>query len=320
MKCRMTPYPGWQDEPVSEELDPADVEWAETTGIQYGAWWPDLTATSVELSRAFSAYISEPITAVVTARAHLLAGRDRDSPDEFTDDEERAGALYLVRLSTVATREVQDAVHWRARQVARGLPDPGMSYVLTRRNIPGFREQLDALRDPADTIQVRVTLEDGTVIEDDAPTAAPPARSATPAPSGPRPLPQPYGVNHEGAERLAADWMRHLGAPDAVVTQYSGDGGVDVESATVIAQVKNLHPSSAVPFSAIRDLLGTAHHRGKGAMLFTSGRASKEGLKFATESGIAIIRYDAEAGSIQGLNAVGARVVREGIRAVFGAR
>jgi hypothetical protein len=32
--------------------------------------------------------------------------------------------------------------------------------------------------------------------------------------------------------------MKHLGAYDAKVTQYSGDGGVDVESRCFIAPVK----------------------------------------------------------------------------------
>lgn len=131
------------------------------------------------------------------------------------------------------------------------------------------------------------------------------------------PSPQPFGVSHQGAERLAAEWMRHLGVRDAVVTKYSGDGGIDVESPHVVAQVKNIHPASSVPIAQIRDLHGTATHRGKGAVLFTSGRVSAAGETFADETGIALIRYEAEKGTISGLNRKGRKVIFSGFPVVF---
>lgn len=132
------------------------------------------------------------------------------------------------------------------------------------------------------------------------------------------PAPQPYGVNHQGAERLVADWMRHLGVHDAAVTQYSGDGGIDVDSRHVIVQVKNLHSSASVPIADIRDLFGTAQHRHKGAALFTSGVVSQNGLTFADETAIALIRYDAEKGTLSGLNERGRLVITSGFPMVFG--
>ncbi|UPL17496.1 restriction endonuclease [Microbacterium aurugineum] len=132
------------------------------------------------------------------------------------------------------------------------------------------------------------------------------------------PSPQPYGVNHQGAERLVADWMRHLGVHDASVTQYSGDGGIDVDSRHIIAQVKNLHVAASVPIAHIRDLFGTAQHRHKGAVLFTSGMVSSNGLAFADETGLALIRYDAEKGTLAGLNQRGRQVVAAGFPLVFG--
>lgn len=132
------------------------------------------------------------------------------------------------------------------------------------------------------------------------------------------PAPQPYGVNHQGAERLVADWMRHLGIHDARVTQYSNDGGIDVDSRHVIAQVKNLHSSASVPIAQIRDLFGTATHRQKGAVLFTSGLVSVTGLTFADDVGMALIRYDAEKGTLSGLNQRGRQVIASGFPKVFG--
>jgi len=134
----------------------------------------------------------------------------------------------------------------------------------------------------------------------------------------PAPPPQPYGVNHQGAERFVADWMRHLGVRDATVTQYSGDGGIDVESRHVIAQVKNLHHAATVPVAHIRDLLGTATQRKKAAVLFTSGVISQSGLAFAESTGIALIRYDAEKGQLSGLNPRGRQAITSGFPATFG--
>lgn len=134
----------------------------------------------------------------------------------------------------------------------------------------------------------------------------------------PAPAAQPYGVNHQGAERFAADWMRHLGALDARVTQYSGDGGIDVESKHVVVQVKNLHSSRSVKFSEIRDLLGTATHRHKIPVMFTSGGVSKDGLRFANETGIVLLQYNAEKGTVVGLNTLGWRARRHGLLEEFG--
>ncbi|EYR62245.1 hypothetical protein N866_10385 [Actinotalea ferrariae CF5-4] len=52
------------------------------------------------------------------------------------------------------------------------------------------------------------------------------------------PPPQPYGVSPDGAERLAAAWMQHLGATGVAVTRGTKDGGLDVVADRYIAQVK----------------------------------------------------------------------------------
>lgn len=132
------------------------------------------------------------------------------------------------------------------------------------------------------------------------------------------PAPQPYGVNHQGAERFAADWMRHLGVRDAQVTQYSGDGGIDVSSRHLVAQVKNLSPSASVPIAQIRDLFGTATHQKKSAVLFTSGLVSQTGLTFADETGMALIRYNAERGELTGFNLLGRQAIAIGFPEAFG--
>ena len=123
----------------------------------------------------------------------------------------------------------------------------------------------------------------------------------------PAPAPQVFGVSHEGAEHLTAMWMRHLGVLDAEVTRYSGDGGVDVASAEYVVQVKNL--TGSVPVQDIRALYGVAAADGKRALLFTSGSITAEGLAFAERVHMPLIRYDAIAGTVTGVNAVGERAV-----------
>lgn len=129
----------------------------------------------------------------------------------------------------------------------------------------------------------------------------------------PAPEPQRFGVSHEGAERLCAAWMRHLGALDAEVTRFTGDGGIDIASETFVAQVKNYTGSVAV--ADVRALFGVAVAEGKRPLLFTSGTVTVEGNVFAERVGMALIRYDAVAGIISGLNDLGAQYVEWGLNA-----
>lgn len=133
----------------------------------------------------------------------------------------------------------------------------------------------------------------------------------------PAPGPQPFGVSHFGAEQYVAAWMRHLGVPDASVTRASGDGGVDVESEYLIAQVKN-YTAATVPIAEVRDLFGTATDRKKQAVLFTSSDVSAEGYLFAERNDIALLRYSAVAGTLSGLNRLGAAIRDNGFPLGFG--
>lgn len=123
----------------------------------------------------------------------------------------------------------------------------------------------------------------------------------------PPPAPQPYGVSHEGAESLACDWMRHLGVVDAGVTRFVGDGGIDVDSSTCIAQVKNY--TGTVPVHEIRAIYGTAAAEQKHALVFTSGFLTTEGALFADRVGMLVFRYDAVQGTLEGLNELAERAI-----------
>lgn len=131
----------------------------------------------------------------------------------------------------------------------------------------------------------------------------------------PPPPPQLYGVSDHGAEQLVCDWMRHLGVLDATVTRVQGDGGIDVDSEGFLAQVKNY--TGSVPVTEVRDLGGVAAAESKRALLFTSGSLTRDGLAFAERVRIAVLRYDAVAGTLVGLNELGVRCADVGIPDAF---
>ncbi|PFG31184.1 restriction endonuclease [Paramicrobacterium agarici] len=131
----------------------------------------------------------------------------------------------------------------------------------------------------------------------------------------PAPAPQPYGVSHEGAEHLVVAWMRHLGVLDAEVTQFSGDGGIDVASAQYIAQVKNY--AGSVPVIEVRAFFGVAIADEKSPIFFTSGSVTSEGQAFADRVGMALIHYNAEEAVLTGLNSLGAQCVEFSIPQAF---
>lgn len=115
-----------------------------------------------------------------------------------------------------------------------------------------------------------------------------------------RPDPIASGVTPRGAEALVAQWMRHLGESGAEVTQYQGDGGVDVSGARFIAQVK--HFSGSVGVAPIRELAGVATFDGRQALFFTSSGYSAGAVTFANRSGVALFVYSAERAELRGIN------------------
>ncbi len=131
----------------------------------------------------------------------------------------------------------------------------------------------------------------------------------------PKPNGQRYGVSPKGAELLAADWMRHLGVPDARTTRFSRDGGIDVESDSFVAQVKNYVGSVTV--REVRELKGVASVMRKDALLFTSGSFTRDAVTFAENSAVALLKYDVLSGGLLGANQIGEICVLNGIPEAF---
>jgi hypothetical protein len=116
-----------------------------------------------------------------------------------------------------------------------------------------------------------------------------------------RPTPQPYGVSDQGAEHLVAEWLHYLGFEDAQVTQYSGDGGIDVDTYEHVVQVKN-YRDKAVSVTEVRELFGVAASERKKAVLFTSSSCTTQAIEFADKNGIALIKFDSRQASLEEIN------------------
>jgi len=119
-------------------------------------------------------------------------------------------------------------------------------------------------------------------------------------PRGAMPAPQPFGVSHQGAEALCAEWMRFYGEADAETTQFTADGGIDVTSLHYIAQVKNY--AGTVGVGEIREMAGTALDDGRRALFFTSGSYAAGAVAFADRVSMPLFIYNAEEGTLVAAN------------------
>lgn len=115
------------------------------------------------------------------------------------------------------------------------------------------------------------------------------------------PAPQPYGVSHQGAEFLVADWLVYLGERSVQVTKQSGDGGIDVLTEDYCCQVKN-YTSQNVGSPEVRDLFGTAVSMGRKPLLFTATALTPDASSFANSNSVAAVQFNAHDASLMGLN------------------
>lgn len=118
----------------------------------------------------------------------------------------------------------------------------------------------------------------------------------------PRPRPRLCGVTPTAAEHLACEWMQHLGVADAAATQQSVDGGVDVTSKTVVAQVK--HYAAPVGVEPLRALHGVATVSQRRAAFFTLTGYTRRAIDFGTDARMPLFIYDVQEGSLSGVNPI----------------
>ena len=110
------------------------------------------------------------------------------------------------------------------------------------------------------------------------------------------------------AERLAQRWMFYFGFHDAKVTAAGTDGGIDVNSARAIAQVKYEKSTTGRP--ELQKLAGVAHDEDKSALFFSLSGYTKNALAWAEQSriGLALFKYD-YSGNVIGVNQAAKRML-----------
>lgn len=113
--------------------------------------------------------------------------------------------------------------------------------------------------------------------------------SSSPSDTAPKPKADLKVMSPQEAEEFCSAWLRSLGFLDAQVTRFSRDGGIDVESQYLCAQVK--HQVAPVGVKAVRELFGVAVHEKKIPVFFALSDYTLEAKTFATKVGMPIIRY-----------------------------
>jgi hypothetical protein len=113
--------------------------------------------------------------------------------------------------------------------------------------------------------------------------------SSSPSSTAPKPKADLNELSPQQAEEFCAAWLRSLGFLDAQVTRYSRDGGIDVESQHLCAQVK--HQTAPVGVKAVRELFGVAVHEKKTPVFFALSGYTQEAVTFATKVGMPIVHY-----------------------------
>lgn len=94
--------------------------------------------------------------------------------------------------------------------------------------------------------------------------------------------------NFRDAECAARDWLRCAGHPNAELTPDGADGGYDVFSDAVVAQVKAEMVPTGRP--VIQQIAGIAAVEGKSAMCFSLAGFTREATVWAARAGVQLYR------------------------------
>lgn len=119
-------------------------------------------------------------------------------------------------------------------------------------------------------------------------------------------------MNARQAELLACEWMRYLGALDAIVTPAQRDGGVDVRSRDFVAQVKHRR-GEAIGVEPVRQLHGVAAAEGRRALFFSSSGYTREAVAFASEVAMALFIVRATEGRLVAHGPLAQRYLEQGL-------
>jgi hypothetical protein len=124
------------------------------------------------------------------------------------------------------------------------------------------------------------------------------------------PDPRPLGATTPEAIRLCCEWMHYLGAIDTVI--FEGEPRVcDLYSSRYLAWIFNSYGN--VGIDLVDTAVATTRYDGRQGLIFFSGGVFPEAQDIATAHHIALLDFDAEYGSLSGLNCVARQIVSSGL-------
>ncbi|MEN2739664.1 hypothetical protein ABCS02_17875 [Microbacterium sp. X-17] len=125
------------------------------------------------------------------------------------------------------------------------------------------------------------------------------------------PQPLPWRASDQEAVELCRKWMTYLGAPDVVVASDPVKPICDLYSSRFLAWVDNRRGNLGL--DAVEKAAATASADGRYPLLFLSGGILPEAQDRADVLGLALLRFDAQGGNLDGANRVGRQLRLSGL-------
>lgn len=117
------------------------------------------------------------------------------------------------------------------------------------------------------------------------------------------PAPRPWGVSDEEAIELCREWMVHLGATDARAVGPSPERVCDLYSTHFLGWVENRRGNLDV--GLVERAATTSAGDGRSPLLFVPGGVYPEARDRADALGVALLRFRAQDGALDGVNELG---------------
>lgn len=124
-----------------------------------------------------------------------------------------------------------------------------------------------------------------------------------------QPTPRAWRASDEEAVELCKEWMVYLGAADVVVAPKAFSQVCDLYSSKFLAWVENRRGNLGV--DVVERAAAIAAGDGRYPLVFLSGGVLPEAQDRADAVGLALLRFDAQGGNLDGVNRVG-RLMRGG--------
>lgn len=128
------------------------------------------------------------------------------------------------------------------------------------------------------------------------------------------PLPRQWRASDSEAIELCRDWMIYLGAADAVVAQGEARQVCDLYSSRFLAWVDNRRQNLDV--AVVQNAANVAAADGRCPLIFVPGGIYPDAQDLADALSVALLRFDALGGDLDGASAVGRQLRVKGLATI----